>query len=59
MENTPVGAAMRIKYIDHGIIGLSLKDAKNPKPVFQQLVEEGKMDQPIFTTFMKKCNGKF
>jgi len=58
MEKTPVGAAMKIKYIDHGIIGLSLKDAKNPKPVFQQLVEEGKMDKPIFTTFMKKCDGE-
>ncbi|KAI6192257.1 Eukaryotic aspartyl protease [Aphelenchoides bicaudatus] len=58
MENTPVGAAMSIKYIDHGIIGLSLKDNKNPKPVFQQLVDEGKMDKPIFTTYMKKCNGE-
>lgn len=57
MENTPVGAASLMKYIDTGIIGLSLRDPRNPKPVFEQLVDEGKMDKPIFTTFMKKCGG--
>lgn len=58
MTNVPVGAARQIKYMDHGIIGLSLKDANYPKPVFMQAVDEGKMDEPIFTTFMKKCEGE-
>lgn len=58
MENVPVGAASKIKYIDHGIIGLSLQDSRYPKPVFMQAVDEGKMDKPIFTTHMKKCEGE-
>jgi len=58
MENVPVGAAKQIRYIDHGIIGLSLPDTRNPKPVFFQAVDEGKLTQPIFTTFMKKCDGE-
>jgi len=58
MKDVPVGAAERIWYIDHGIIGLSLPDYKNPKPVFSQAVDQGLMDKPIFTTFLRKCNGE-
>jgi len=58
MNNVPVGAAKQIKYMDHGIIGLSLKDANHPKPVFMQAVDQGLMDEPIFTTYMKKCDGE-
>jgi saccharopepsin len=58
MTNVPVGAARQIKYMDHGIIGLSLKDANYPEPVFMQAVKEGLMDEPVFTTFMKKCDGE-
>jgi hypothetical protein len=55
INNVPLGAATNIKYLDHGIIGLSLRDSRNPKPVFIQAVDEGLMDKPYFTTFMKKC----
>jgi len=58
MRNVPIGVANRIKYMDHGIVGLSLKDARYAEPVFIQGVKEGKFDKPIFTTFMRKCEGE-
>ncbi|KAI6223803.1 Eukaryotic aspartyl protease [Aphelenchoides fujianensis] len=56
MANVPVGAANQIKYIDHGIVGLSLPDSKNPPPLFFQAVKNRLMDEPIFTAYMKKCD---
>lgn len=44
-------------YSDEGILGLSLQQHGSSPPVFQQAVKEGLMDHPIFTVYMRKCDG--
>ncbi|KAI6224302.1 Eukaryotic aspartyl protease [Aphelenchoides fujianensis] len=57
MANVPVGAANQIKYIDHGIVGLSLPDSKNPPPLFFQAVKNRPSDgRADLTAYMKKCD---
>ncbi|KAI6240649.1 Peptidase A1 domain-containing protein [Aphelenchoides fujianensis] len=51
------GAADRMTFSDEGILGLSFPQKGSPTPVFQQAVQEGLMDAPIFTAWFRKCNG--
>jgi hypothetical protein len=44
-------------FSDEGILGLSLPHPGSPLPVFIQAVREGLMDAPVFTTYMRKCDG--
>ncbi|KAI6192139.1 Eukaryotic aspartyl protease [Aphelenchoides bicaudatus] len=36
---------------------LVIQQKGSPLPVFQQAVKEGLMDRPIFTSYMRKCDG--
>ncbi|KAI6230331.1 Eukaryotic aspartyl protease [Aphelenchoides fujianensis] len=38
-------------------VTLSFPQKGSPTPVFQQAVQEGLMDAPIFTAWFRKCNG--
>ncbi|KAI6204895.1 Aspartic protease [Aphelenchoides besseyi] len=51
------GAATRMTFSDEGILGLSFQQKGSPTPIFQQAVQEKLMDKPIFTTWMRKCDG--
>ncbi|KAI6173025.1 Aspartic protease [Aphelenchoides besseyi] len=51
------GAATRMSFSDEGILGLSFQQKGSPTPIFQQAVQEKLMDKPIFTTWMRKCDG--
>lgn len=50
------GAGQHMSFGDDGILGLSFKRKDEVgTSIFQQAVEEGLMDQPIFTTYLSKC----
>ncbi|KAI6240767.1 Peptidase A1 domain-containing protein [Aphelenchoides fujianensis] len=57
MQDVDVGVADRMEYIDRGVFGLSLQEPSGRKPMFIQAYEKQQFDEPIFTAFLKKCNG--
>ncbi|CAD5234009.1 unnamed protein product [Bursaphelenchus xylophilus] len=52
------GAGTQMTFSDEGILGLAfpVRGAEDTS-IFLQAMKEGILDKPIFTTYMKKCNG--
>ncbi|KAI6204774.1 hypothetical protein M3Y94_00715600 [Aphelenchoides besseyi] len=57
IPNVDVGVANKMEYVDMGVFGLSLQEPNGRKPMFIEAVERKLFDEPIFTAFLKKCNG--
>jgi hypothetical protein len=53
------GAGKKMHYDDVGILGLSFKSVNEKgTSIFGEMVRQGLLDKPIFTTFLTKCNQK-
>uniref|UniRef100_A0A1I7SK90 Peptidase A1 domain-containing protein n=2 Tax=Bursaphelenchus xylophilus TaxID=6326 RepID=A0A1I7SK90_BURXY len=52
------GAGEQMQFTDEGILGLSFPKPNDPATnIFDEAVKEGIMDKPIFTAYLKKCDG--
>ncbi|CAD5231111.1 unnamed protein product [Bursaphelenchus okinawaensis] len=53
------GAGQQMRFTDEGILGLSFPaPGEKGTNIFDAAVKEGLMDKPIFTVYMKKCDGQ-
>ncbi|KAI6224326.1 hypothetical protein M3Y99_01409400 [Aphelenchoides fujianensis] len=50
-----IGVAKEAKFMDEGIIGMSSRRSSSGSSLLHEAVEQGLLDAPLFTTFMKRC----
>ncbi|KAI6221283.1 Eukaryotic aspartyl protease [Aphelenchoides fujianensis] len=55
------GVGERMQFLDEGILGLGSSDGlpydDQPSSVMHEAYRQGILDNPVFTTYMKKCGG--
>ncbi|CAD5233643.1 unnamed protein product [Bursaphelenchus xylophilus] len=56
-EKVKFGAGEEMHFTDDGILGLAFPRDREATNIFEQAVKEGIVDEPVFTVYMKKCNG--